>query len=63
MRQQRKEQDLFFSEDITETKVTNSKLPKVQVSVNMLDLGIFLYVVKQYILNDQAYNKLSGNKD
>lgn len=31
--------------------------------MNTLDLGTFLYAIKWYILNEQAYDKLSSKKD
>jgi hypothetical protein len=38
-------------------------LPWVWVLVNLLDLGLFFYVIQWYILKDQAYDMLLGNKD
>jgi hypothetical protein len=54
----------FFGEEITGTKVTNPKT--VLGSSPGEDVGFrdnFSYDIQRYVSNDQAYGKLSGNKD
>jgi hypothetical protein len=55
---------LCFGEEITGTKVTNSKT--VLGSSLGEDVGFgdnFFCDIQRYVSNDHAYGKLSGNKD
>jgi hypothetical protein len=68
--ERRQDQIVYFGREVTGTKVTNPKLPWVRVSEKMLRLGIMIliiiimsYDIQRYVSNDQAYDKLSGNKD
>jgi hypothetical protein len=60
-----RKQKLFVSARRLQEHMSHNQNPSwFRVLVKMLSSGvIFSYDIQQYVSNDQAYGKLSGNKD